>query len=261
MKKKLLAFAFLTAGLAHSQNLIQNNSFEQFTGTPNSWTVENGTVAQENSITHEGSSSLKATPTGIFPVTLPYFWLSQSFTLNDLEVYTLRFDYYIPGTSSGNIDRVGFDLLLNNSSDAYFFPSMPQITPKYGTWETVTFDFNILMFKSPATSASIKLMLMANSQFENKSIYFDNVTVVKKAALSTTDFDLKNNPISSISKDEILLDSNFKFSFYEIYTIDGKTIKSTKNNPSANIDISGLNKGVYLLKFKEYSKTIKFIKQ
>ena len=263
MKTKLLAFALLTVALAQGQNLIKNNSFEQFTaGTPNSWISTSGTASQQTITFKNGTSSLEATPTAQFPGFMARFEISQDFTLSNTETYTLTFDYFIPGTSQSNsINYVTFDITRSNSAEAIFAPTnYPEMPVVYGVWKTVTFDFNIAAFKAGYSSATMNLSFAASSSFDNKKVYFDNVAIVKKSTLSTNDFTKQSNPVVSVSKEEIILDNNFKFSSYEIYSIDGKTVKSSKSI-SSNIDISGLNKGIYLLKFKEYSKTIKFIKE
>lgn len=263
MRKKLLILAFLTASLAQSQNLLQNGSFETFTTTtPNSWTLLNGSSAHETTTVNNGLSSLKAFPEGTF--SSPYFWISQDFTLSDTEMYTLKFDYFVPGsTLSNNISGIGFELSLNNTADAYFFPSYPSTPVVYGSWQTATLDFKILAFKAPATSASIKLTLQARSDFgfSGTYVYFDNAIIAKKSTLGTTNFNKNINPILFISKDEVKLNSDYKDSSYVIYSIDGKAVRRAKNNSSDSINISGLAKGIYLLKLNDIATSVKFVKQ
>ncbi|MBS7232794.1 T9SS type A sorting domain-containing protein [Flavobacterium psychroterrae] len=263
MKTKLLIVALFSIGLAQGQNLLQNGSFEQFTGTiPNSWTLVSGSSDTETTTFNHGAASLIALPESSLPFSAPFFWISQDFTLNSAEVYTLKFDYYIPGTMMSNyISRVGFELSLNNSAEAFFFPNYPTIPVTYGTWKTVTFDFNILL-RSPATSTSLKLTLQANTDvgFSGNYMYFDNVVIAKKSTLSTVDFTKKSAPIVSISKNEIVLNSEYKNSSYVIYSIDGKSVKRGKNS-SESVEISGLATGVYFLKLEDVSTSVKFVKQ
>lgn len=266
MKTKLLILALLTAGFAQSQNLIQNGSFEQFTTTiPNSWTVINGSSDKEEVTFSNGLSSLKGFPESSVPFSSPFFWISQDFNLADTETYTLKFDYFVPGDLMSNyVSGIGFEINLNNSAEAFYFPTNYPATPvAYGEWKTATFDFNVLMFKPPATSASFKLTLQARTDvgFTGTHAYFDNVIVAKKSTLSTVDFNKKSNPIELVSNDEIKLNSDYKDASYVIYSIDGKAVKRAKNNSSDTIEISGLAKGVYLLKFDNLSTSVKFIKQ
>lgn len=262
MRTKLLILCLLTVSFAKSQNLLQNGSFENFTGTlPNSWTILNGSSNKETATFNHGQSSLKGFPETAMSSS-PYFWISQDFTLSDREVYTLKFDYYVPGTIlTNNISRVGYELSLNDDS-AFFFPSPSQISLVFGSWQTVTFDFNILAFKNGATSSSIKLTLQANSDmgFTDTNVIFDNVSIAKKGTLGTVDFDKKTNPIASMSKDEIKLSNDFKNSSYVIYSIDGKAVKRVNNNSSETIAIAGLPNGVYLLKLNDLGTSVKFIK-
>jgi hypothetical protein len=263
MKTKLLILALFSLGVAQSQNLLQNGSFENFTGNiPNSWTITTGTTLQEATTFNHGTSSLDATPVGNMPI-LPTILISQDFTISDTQVYTLKFDYFIPGNSSTNyINRISSELTLNNSSDAFFFSTPPNNTITYGTWQTVSYDFNILAFRAPATSASMKLGLRVGIDvfLDNHHVYFDNVVIAKKSTLSTVDFTKKNNPIVSISKDAITLNSDYKNSSYVIYSIDGKSVKRGKNS-SESIELSGLATGVYFLKLEDVSTSVKFVKQ
>ncbi|MFW0736494.1 T9SS type A sorting domain-containing protein [Flavobacterium sp. T12S277] len=266
MKTKLLILALLVTGMAQSQNLLQNGSFENFTATtPNSWTLTYGTSDKESTTFSDGASSLKAVPTSPQPFFTPIFWATQDFTLSDTETYTVKFDYFIAGTLPTNyISRIGFELSLINQSDAYFFPQNYPSTPVvYGSWKTVTFDFKILQFKAPATSAALKLTLQAGADNGSNTsyVYFDNVSIVKKASLGTVDFDKKSNPIAYISKNEIKLNSDYKDSSYVIYSVEGKAVKRAKNNSSESIDTSELTTGVYFLKLNDASTSVKFIKQ
>lgn len=265
MKKKLLILAFFATYLVQGQNLIQNGSFETFTSTtPDSWTIINGSSNQESTTVNEGLSSLKVFPESPLPFFSPYFWISQDFTLSNTEEYTLKFDYFVPGsTLTNNISGIGYELSLNNSDDAFFFPPSTSIPVVFGSWQTATLDFKILAFRSPATSASIKLTLQARSDsgFTGTSAYFDNVIVAKKNNLGTSDFTKNTNPVIFVSSNEIQLNNDYKDSSYAIYSIDGKAVKTNKSISSESINISELSKGIYLLKLNNAASSIKFIKQ
>lgn len=264
MKTKLLILAFLTAGFAQSQNLIQNNSFEQFTGNiPNSWTIQYGSTSKEEGIKNEGTSSLKGSPVGD-PVAgmMPNLQFKQEFTLSNTEEYTLKFDYYIPDAvpSFMNISNLSYEI-TKVTPGAIFAPKSTDFTKEFGVWKTVTYDFKIAMFLAPTTSVTMAVNFVAGSMMEGNTIYFDNVIITKKSTLGTTDFNKKSNPIEFVSKDVIKLNSDYKNSSYVIYSIDGKAVKREKNNSSDSIEISGLVKGIYLLKLNESSTSVKFIKQ
>lgn len=265
MKTKLLLVALLLSGLAQSQNLLQNGSFETFTGsTPNSWNIIYGTTLQENTNVNEGSSSLKATAVSSESMS-PAFGLKQEFTLSDTETYTLKFDYFVPNNgfpSFMNISNLTYEITKITSGGAIFAPpSANPVTIEYGAWKTITYDFKIAMFTAPTTSVTMAVNFIASSMMEDNIIYFDNVVIAKKSTLGTIDFNKKSNPIELISKDEIKLNSDYKNSSYVIYSIDGKSLKRSNNNSSDSINISELAKGVYLLKLNNVSTSVKFIKQ
>jgi hypothetical protein len=266
MKTKLLMVALFSIGLAQGQNLLQNGSFEQFTAdVPNSWAVTMGTTLQETTSFNHGSSSLDVTPVGFFPVQLPAAMFSQDFTVTDLDTYTLKFDYFIPGTSSTNyVSSLTYELIQNSSAEAIFAPTPYPTTPiVYGTWNTITYEFKIAMFRTPANSASLKLnyVVSVNQNLSNHHVLFDNVVIAKKSTLSTVDFNKKSAPIASISKNEIVLNSDYKNSSYVIYSTDGKSVKRENKNSSESIEISGLATGVYFLKLEDVSTSVKFVKQ
>ncbi|WP_264525583.1 glycan-binding surface protein [Flavobacterium sp. N502536] len=265
MKTKLLILALLVTGMAQSQNLLQNGSFENFTGTtPNSWFFLTGATSQQSTVFSNGISSLDVSPVGVFPVQLPNAIFSQDFTISDLETYTLKFDYFIPGTSLTNyISSLTFEITKNGNEAIFAPPLAPTNAITYGTWKTVTYDFKIAMFNSGHTSASLKLnyVVSIDQHMSDHHIYFDNVSIVKKATLGTADFDKKSNPIAYISKNEIKLNSDYKDSSYVIYSVEGKAVKRSKNNSSESIDTSELTTGVYFLKLNDASTSVKFIKQ
>ncbi|WP_269233735.1 hypothetical protein [Flavobacterium flavigenum] len=65
MKTKLLILSLFSAGLVQSQNLLQNGSFEQFTGnSPDSWIIQFGSTSNEEIIKNEGNSSFKGMTLG-----------------------------------------------------------------------------------------------------------------------------------------------------------------------------------------------------
>jgi hypothetical protein len=265
MKTKLLILALLSVGIAQSQNLIQNGSFEQFTATtPDSWTIQFGSTSKEETIKNEGTSSLKGSPVADWDMgMMPNLQFKQEFTLSDTQEYTLKFDYYIPGFASFmNISNLSYEITKVTPGGAFFAPQMPDmITKEYGVWKTVTYDFKILLFQAPTTSVTMALNFVAGSNMDGAVIYFDNIIIAKKSTLGTVDFNKKSEPIELVLKDEIRLNSEYQNASYVIYSIDGKAVKRAKNNSSDTIEISGLAKGVYLLKLDNLSTSVKFIKQ
>ncbi|WP_269233736.1 T9SS type A sorting domain-containing protein [Flavobacterium flavigenum] len=135
------------------------------------------------------------------------------------------------------------------------------ITKEFGVWKTVTYDFKIAMFLTPTTSVTMAVNFVAGSMMDGAVIYFDNVVIAKKSTLGIADFNKKANPIEDVSEDVIKLANDFKNSSYTVYSLDGKAVKKSINNSSDIIEISGLTKGVYLLKLNTISTSVKFIKK
>ena len=46
-----------------------------------------------------------------------------------------------------------------------------------------------------------------------------------------------------------------------VYDILGKTILNKTLNVNESLDVSKLQSGIYILKFKDYSSTLKFVKE
>jgi hypothetical protein len=267
MKLKLFALSILLFSSVKGQNLLQNPSFESFTGTlPNSWSLIYGASSQETTTINQGSSSLKGTLTSPVEFQTPSFWIAQDFILSDLDEYTLSFDYFLPGSISiSNVENVYFDLANLQNDNAFFIPQLPPFfTPKYGSWQTTTFKFKVIAFRNGATSTNIRLTLSAKSfaPFGEGVVYFDNVSISKVSTLSDANFNLNSNLIKSISNDAIVIDEKASSFSYAIYAIDGKKVSSKNANLGSKINISELSKGVYVLKLndKNTSKTVKFIK-
>jgi hypothetical protein len=262
MRTKLLILCLLTVSFAKSQNLLQNGSFENFTAdAPDSWTIIYGATSKEETIKNVGSSSLKGIPVGNPEASMmPTLQLKQEFVVSEPVDYTLQFDYYIPAQSGPfNIDNLTYEI-TNVSTGVFVNAPMPSpINKEFGVWKTITYDFKILFFPG-TTSATLATFFTAGSFIDGFPIYFDNVSVAKKGTLSTVDFDKKANPIASMSKEEIRLNSDFKNSSYVIYSIDGKAVKRVNNNSSEIIGISGLPNGVYLLKLNDLGTSVKFVK-
>jgi aminopeptidase N len=94
---------------------------------------------------------------------------------------------------------------------------------------------------------------------KEREIIEKNSTVIFDAALATNssikeEITLFPNPV----KNEINIKGISKNSPFEIYSLDGKLIKSGNYKPSNSISVSSLNSGVYILKIQE--KIIKFTK-
>lgn len=264
MRTKLLILCLLTVSFAKSQNLLQNGSFENFTAdAPDSWTIIFGATSKEETIKNVGTSSLKGV-TVSEPGQSPGIQLKQEFTVSEAGDYTLQFDYYIPGPDSPlNIGNLSYEIAkvsINDNANLNTGTGMPPfVTKEFEVWKTITYDFKV-QFLPGGTSTTLATYFTVGSMFDGIPIYFDNVIVGKKGTLGTVDFDKKTNPIASMSKEEIRLNSDFKNSSYVIYSIDGKAVKRVNNNSSETIGISGLPNGVYLLKLNDLSTSVKFVK-
>ena len=265
MKLKLLSIALLIVNINQAQNLIQNPGFEQFSSnTPSQWSILYGQTQPENNIFIEGTKSVKLITTAPNVNIVPLAWLTQNFTLNDTDEYTLKFKYYIPGTILTNtIERVGVGLSLVQEPNAFFFPQIPARPIIFESWQTVSFPFKILLFRNGATSVDVSLSLTVGSPLENQIVYFDDVQIVKSPNLNTNDFDFNNKSvIKNITSNDIEITKNTATYSYKIFSIDGKLIKEDNNVSSEFIPIENLSNGMYIMNLNLNGKIskLKFMK-
>ncbi|MFY0714718.1 T9SS type A sorting domain-containing protein [Seonamhaeicola sp. NFXS20] len=92
------------------------------------------------------------------------------------------------------------------------------------------------------------------------------VSMVSVFDASLSNEDIASNKIKIVTKDNTIevLNNISKYSDYEIYSLDGKQLFNVKSNSGVNnIDITSLNKGLYLLNLKNSNKnyTYKFVKR
>lgn len=265
MKTKLLIATLVFASLTFGQNLIQNGNFEQFTGNiPDFWTINNGSTAKETTIFNEGTSSLKAILTSPGPGGGPYTYISQIFTLDNTDNYTLKFDYFLPGSPATNsVDNLSYEMVRQGTNAFLLTPSNNIIQPIYGSWITVTYNFRVAIFLNGATSTDVKFNLLSSTGFDfnDKIIYYDKISVTKNI-LSINEFETTKNIIKSVTDSEIVLTENLNLTSFNIYSIDGKKININDDLKSNVIDISSLSKGIYILSLNDNKaiKNIKFIK-
>ena len=102
------------------------------------------------------------------------------------------------------------------------------------------------------------------SQQQNDLNWFENLTYA--SSLSTSELNINAFSVYPNPTKDVL---NLKFSYnpadaFEVvvYNVIGKKVMTQTLNPTnAKLDVSHLNKGVYLLNIKDYNTSIKFIKQ
>ena len=123
--------------------------------------------------------------------------------------------------------NIGFDKnLINNEKNFYSLD-------KGASWNNSEVKGTIMIRPVFSTAMDIELGLIENNNEMKKIIIFPNPT----------------NDIVNIEGE---------FDFIEIYTIEGKLIKTLIEN---KIDLTNYNSGVYLFKIKgDYNKTFKIIK-
>lgn len=267
MRQQLLVLSLLTFNFFQAQNLIQNNGFEYSPSDPSfKWEVLNGQIEQDRNVFIEGGNSAKFVTKSPNQNTLPYAWVTQDFVLNNTDEYTLKFKYFVPGNLATNsITRVGYDLVNQENMNAFFFPQIKDVNLVFGSWQTFSTTFKVLLFRDGATSVKIKLYLTANSQLSDQIVYFDDVQIVKTNNLSNNEEKFEN--VSNFWPNPVTDELNFKME--GVSTLDqiiisdqlGKVVVKVEN--SNTINVSNLAKGVYFAETLYQGKKItkKIIKE
>lgn len=240
--------------------MLLNGNFELTTNTvPNSWGLESGDFAIENTIVSEGINSLKVTPTvpalGVLPTSL----FSQTFTLSDTDEHTFSFKYYLEGSQTNNeIDLISYSFENITSSNAFFFTTGEVVQSSdfiYNQWVTVTYTVKVLSFRNGATSTDIKLSLRSGA-FNTSSgtkIYYDDFLLNSNGSLSLNDLNKLNIDIIDFIKNKnIYLSLNHSMNSYSIFSLSGNEIKGKSKINTNILNTDFLTTGVYIILFNDF---------
>jgi hypothetical protein len=98
------------------------------------------------------------------------------------------------------------------------------------------------------------------SSSQNHLNWFENTTYGTLGIddLSKNDFGIYPNPATTTINFKSNVSEDVRLSVYDLL---GKEVINTSLNLKNSLDVSKLNKGVYIITFKEYNTTLKFIKQ
>lgn len=101
------------------------------------------------------------------------------------------------------------------------------------------------------------------SQIQNDLNWFENLTY--DSSLSTTDHDFDRVSVYPNPTKDILnfksksINTDFDVSVFDV--LGKKVLQQSVNINAATLNVSGLNRGIYILSIEEYNTTLKFVKQ
>jgi hypothetical protein len=253
MKKITFLFTLLTVSFSFGQNEISNGNFEA--GDASSWSgYKNGAISNDSydaatygswlgQIENSDGSLFQAFTSTIgttYDVTFDYLWINNG-NATDMNVT-------IKGTASGGAPN----LTLSNGSDTY---PLDNANGPYN-WNSGSFSF-------VATTTISRITFFKGT---NRAPFrLDNVSIVVAPTASVEDlaqFNFKSYP--NPAKDIINLSAAKNIDKIEIYSLLGQQVKSIPlNSNSAKVNVSGLSKGVYLVKtfIEDAVGTYKFVKE
>lgn len=258
--KKLytLAFMALAAVSMNAQNVITNGSFETWnTATPpapEGWMItlgaNGGSVTQETTLAHTGTSSAKLTaPTGTgnnrvgfadFPVTAGQTY-TISYWYND-QTDAARFRHWGSFRNEGGVTGITQSTIFQ-----------PDYLPNTTGWQFVT-----VSDVAPAGATILRLdFRVFQDTSGGGSVYLDDVRAgagnlaVSENAISG--LQVYPNPVT---KGNLYVSSNSnEVKTVAVYDVLGKQVVKATTTSNEAINVSNLNAGVYIVKITEAGKT------
>ena len=110
------------------------------------------------------------------------------------------------------------------------------------TFTTTTFDFT-------ASTTDVVIYVRALLSTEDNQVYFDNISLKKKATASVNDvFSSKISIYPNPANEFVQISTNETITGVEVYNLIGKKVISSSKLTNNKIDVSNLSKGVYVLK-------------
>lgn len=255
MKKITCLLAFLTIGFnfSFSQNLIVNGDFETGEiGSPvPSWGGFKNRIANDDIINPDKVGQIENGDGSLF----------HEFAVTPGETYNVSFDYRWVTSAAANSNLT---IRIKNAQDLP--PNLLFTNGENGFVLNTTVDqwfSGAFSFEAPAGVTNIRLLFFkANG---NKPLNLNNVSVELDATASVKDlsqfgFTVYPNPV----KDVLNLNAQTPIEKIEIFNLLGQQVLSTNlNKTSAQINVSNLTDGVYLMKthINGVTGTYKFVKE
>ncbi|MBU2941009.1 T9SS type A sorting domain-containing protein [Lacinutrix sp. C3R15] len=148
----------------------------------------------------------------------------------------------------------GLDAVICNSYNISGFVSVSGSFSETITGVSEGDVFYLRLFNPSGFLSSVLSSLLGGSTLAMTSVYDPSLSITahNDAAFKYV-----------VTNDQVQLFNNVNYNTFEIYAIDGKrVIENTSNEVVNTIDISSLNRGVYVLVLKKDTtrKTIKFVK-
>jgi hypothetical protein len=270
MKKITFLFTLLlTITLSFGQELITDGGFEGL--TTGNLTASTTLGVWATTLTGAVQDNVANAHTGTFYVNLgnDFHNVRQYFTGVANEDYTVSLWYRITNTGVNTEDapyvaiktQAGPANGNGNVIDTYGY----QLDAAATTWTNYTFTFTTSETDIQINIYSPDRSVKGAGGNVNNAVRFDDISIVPTSSLSIEDLaKFSFNAYPNPGKDIINLSAAKNIDKIEIYTLLGQQVKSIPlNSNSAKVNVSGLSKGVYLVKtfIEDAVGTYKFIKE
>lgn len=283
MKSIILSLAIYSIIIiANSQNVIPNADFESWTqhsnyDSPNFWSNPNSTTAslnifpvtKESVIKHSGLHSVKIQSKSIFGTPIPGL-----ITLGDFSVNIVTMQATISGgiefTARPNSLKGYFQYEPVSNDEAFIgilmLKKTGNIWDTIGTgqfrnstrivnWTEFSADITYTSTENPTHMNIIIVSSDINLPQPNSTLYIDNLRLTYPMSIDETN----NNDIKIFYSNDnlnIINPKSHNIDIIEIYNLEGKLIFNQNINSfseNININVSGLKKGIYLIKYQTNS--------
>ncbi len=243
MKNVLLLASLAITFLSHSQNLVSNGNFEQWSNpnsTPNGWSSASdfGSFNQNTTTVLEGNNSAQ--------LNAEFFSELFMFTTVDIPLqagitYTVQYSYRYLGSNFDTEDNIRFRIL---SVATISNPFINTVNIQDSNWNTVTTEFT-----PTVTDPDYSVEVYIEGPDSEYQVVFDDIRIVEKTTLNTPDFNLEDTLKLIMSEDNIV--SLKKPSQIDITEVSVFSIMGTKQNIETSddfstFDASNLSSGLYI---------------
>ena len=241
------------------------NDTGSFTGVSQEWTQE------YDFGTNQGNRDLDATD-GVNNALKMDFSLSgwgAGAAIRDISNQThLHFDYFAPAGDAGtNGHEFKFIIIGDGQGEKdYFFKTTGgDAVIEFDQWVSVDIPLSHYEALGFTKDKFLQYKLGSTSVLNTKVVYFDNIYFYNEANLgldssNALSMSLYPNP----AKGSLNISAQNKIESATIYNVLGKKIKSfTVNAKTSSLDVSGLSRGIYILKYTANNAvgSMKFIKE
>jgi endoglucanase len=251
VRNALLGVDCITSGI------IENADIE--CGHGYNWSVftQNGAVVQTSNATSSESRNVTSMQVDVSVPGANYNGVViRNVLVEGVDVpseQTLNFTCYAKAASTGQKFRLRIKSTVNGNVE---FGLSPELDLSSSVYQQYSFQYAV-----PQNTTDIQFQFLCGKQvgtyfFDDFQVSEETLSLIQNDDLITL---LYPNPV----KDTLCIKSKTSIEYFELYTINGKKLKTIKPNNNSTLNLSHLNSGLYILKMiyangiNQYKRIIK----